>query len=310
MKIRYASGIAKWGWLTLFFVVLASKGYAAAPLKTAVQAMRCQPAGTENGFNGTCPYPTDLYKSDPLYKKDMTASLKEAGLAGLLGENATLAGPESPLEPITIAGETWLQGSVCETNNCGDHYLNFLYQPAEHRVTGYYFDGQGHWVGQPGPEAIKLLRGSEAAAPIIQPVAASPDAPPPNTIWTFTGEGGKTLWQACGGQNSGCAIIANTKYYVAVLNHQSARGCAFGDFYIVARDTATWQHYETGTCSPDAWIRKGTISHGQYLSVDIGVNNTLVQQYPIGYWSMKKEFSGKNRPSWDKAKANAKQSKQ
>lgn len=159
------------------------------PLKTAVQAMHCQPASTENGFNGNCPYPTDLYRSDPRYKKDITTSLKEARLAGLLGENATMTGPESPLEPVTIAGETWLLGSVCETNNCGDHYLNFLYQPAEHRVTGYYFDGQGHWVGQPGAEAIKLLRGSETAAPPLKPVAVSPDAPPPNTIWTFTGEG-------------------------------------------------------------------------------------------------------------------------
>ncbi|MEL5428909.1 Ivy family c-type lysozyme inhibitor [Serratia nevei] len=311
MKIRYASGIAKGGWPALFLVMLASNGYAADTITTAIQAMRCQPAGIENGFNGTCPYPTDLYKSDPLYKKDMTASLKEAGLAGLLGENATLTGPESPLEPITIAGETWLLGSVCETNNCGDHYLTFLYQPAEHRVTGYYFDGKGHWIGKPSPDEMKVLRGSEAAEPGTPPATVpSPDTPPPNTIWAFPGEGGKTLWQACGGQTSSCAIIANTKYYVAVLNHQSARGCAFGDFYIVARDTATWQQYETGTCSPDAWIRKGTISHGQYLSVDIGVNNTRVQQYPIGYWSMKKEFAGKNRPSWDKAKINAPKSQQ
>lgn len=310
MKMRYFSGNVKWGWLVLFLVMLASKGYAADTITTAVQAMRCQPAGTENGFNGTCPYPTDLYNSDPLYKKDLTESLKEAGLAGLLGENATLAGPESPLEPITIAGKTWLQGSVCENGNCGNHYFNFLYAPDEHLVQGYYYDGKDHWVGKPDAEEVKVLRGSDNDTQDPQSAAVSPNTPPPNTIWALSGEGGKTLWQACGGQTSSCAIIANTKYYVAVLNHQSARGCAFGDFYIVARDTATWQQYETGTCSPDAWIRKGTISHGQYLSVDIGVNNTLVQQYPIGYWSMKKEFAGKNRPSWDKAKINAKKPQQ
>lgn len=310
MKIRYVSGIAKASWLTLFLVMLASQGYAAAPLKTAVQSMRCQPAGTENGFSGTCPYPTDLYKSDPLYKKDITASLKEAGLVGLLGENATLAGPESPLEPITIAGKTWLQGSVCENGNCGNHYFNFLYAPTEHVVRGYYYDGKGHWVGKPDAEEVKVLRGSETDTQDVQPAAVSPDAPPPDTIWAFPGEGGQTLWQACGGQTSSCSIIANTKYYVAVLNHKSARGCAFGDFYIAARHTTSWQQYDTGTCSPDAYIQKGTISRGQYLSVNISVNGVLVKQYPIGYWSMQKEFSGSNRPSWDKAKANAKKSQQ
>jgi len=310
MKTQYFSGNVKWRWLALSLVILANRGYAADPLKTAVQAMRCQPAGTENGFNGTCPYPTDLYNSDPLYRKDLTESLKEAGLAGLVGENSTLAGPESPLEPVSVAGKTWLQGSVCETGNCGNHYFNFLYAPAEHLVRGYYYDGKGHWVGKPDAEEVKVLRGSETDTQDVQPAAVSPNAPPPDTIWAFPGEGGKTLWEACGGQSSSCSIIANTKYYVAVLNHKSVRGCAFGDFYIAARDTTSWQQYDTGTCSPDAYIQKGTISRGQYLSVDISVNGVLVKQYPIGYWSMQKEFSGSNRPSWDKAKANAKKSQQ
>ena len=278
MKTKYFSGNVKWRWLALSLVILANRGYAADPLKTAVQAMRCQPAGTENGFNGTCPYPTDLYNSDPLYRKDLTESLKEAGLAGLVGENSTLAGPESPLEPVSVAGKTWLQGSVCETGNCGNHYFNFLYGPAEHLVRGYYYDGKGHWVGKPDAEEVKVLRGSETDTQDVQPAAVSPNAPPPDTIWAFPGEGGKTLWEACGGQSSSCSIIANTKYYVAVLNHKSVRGCAFGDFYIAARDTASWQQYDTGTCSPDAYIQKGTISRGQYLSVDISVNGVLVKQ--------------------------------
>lgn len=122
--------------------------------------------------------------------------------------------------------------------------------------------------------------------------------PPKDTIWEYKGEGGKILWQACGGQNGTCQIVGSTRHYVAILNHKSASGCAFGDFYIVARTDGYWQQQDTGTCSPDAYISKGYINNGQYSSVDIGVNGITVKQFPIGYWSMQKELSGKKRPRW------------
>ena len=121
---------------------------------------------------------------------------------------------------------------------------------------------------------------------------------PANTIWEYKGDGGKTLWQVCGNQNSTCQIVGSTKHYVAVLNHKSASGCAFGDFYIVARTDGNWQQRDTGTCSPDAYVQKGYINNGQYSSVDIGVNGTIVKRYPIGYWNQQKELSGKKRPRW------------
>ncbi|EPR4988543.1 hypothetical protein ACU6DH_002396 [Escherichia coli] len=92
------------------------------------------------------------------------------------------------------------------------------------------------------------------------------------------------------------------KYYVAVLNRKSATGSAFGGFYVAAHDTSTWRQYDTGTCSTDAYIRKGNINNGQYLSVDIGINGVLVKKFLIGYRSMQKEFSGNRRPSWSKVK--------
>ncbi|EKT55829.1 hypothetical protein OO7_12679 [Providencia sneebia DSM 19967] len=70
--------------------------------------------------------------------------------------------------------------------------------------------------------------------------------------------------------------MGSTKHYVAVLNHKSASGCAFGDFYIVARTDGNWQQRDTGTCSPNAYVQKGTINNGQYSSVDIGVGGTIV----------------------------------
>lgn len=160
--------------------------------------------------------------------------------------------------------------------------------------------------GDAGDAEARILRRDVPDVTLVQQapaVTAMPaDGAPADTIWPFKGDGGKSLWQVCGGQNSSCTIIANTKYYVAILNRKSAHSCAFGDFYVAARDSSSWRQYDTGTCSPDAWIRKGSINNGQYLSVDIGVNNQVVQQYPIGYWSMKKEFSGSRRPSWSKVK--------
>ncbi|MGU7301668.1 hypothetical protein ACV2I9_24870, partial [Salmonella enterica subsp. enterica serovar Sandiego] len=186
-------------------------------------------------------------------------------------------------------------------------YLKILYIPSEHVVAGFYYNGgEEKMSGDAGDAEARILRRD---VPDVAPVQQAPavtttpaDGAPVNTVWTFKGDGGKSLWQVCGGQNSSCTIIASTKYYVAILNRKSAHSCAFGDFYVAARDSASWQRYDTGTCSPDAWIRKGSINNGQYLSVDIGINGELVKQFPIGYWSMKKEFSGSRRPSWSKVK--------
>ncbi|EPS4528013.1 hypothetical protein ACSR9E_05595 [Citrobacter koseri] len=283
---------------------------AAGVARTAADAMTCQPdAGSnENGY-GSCPFLGNVYAADPTFRKDIDDALKSAGLNGLLGRKGSMNGPDTGLVPVDVGGEKWLQGSVCEQGNCGDHYLKILYIPSEHVVAGFYYNGgEEKMFGDVGSAEQRVLRSDvqeetpQQQTPAMA-TAVSPDGAPANTIWTFTGDDGKSLWHVCGDQNSSCTIIANTKYYVAILNRKSAHSCAFGDFYVADRDAASWHQYDTGTCSPDAWIRKGSINNGQYLSVDIGVSNQIVQQYPIGYWSMRKEFSGKRRPSWDKVKA-------
>lgn len=292
------------------FCLITTEVCAAGVASTAADAMNCQPdaGGNEHGY-GSCPFLGNVYDADPAFRKDIDDALKSAGLNGLLGRKGSMNGPDSGLIPVEVGGEKWLQGSVCERGNCGDHYLKILYIPAEHVVAGFYYNGgEEKTFGDVGDAETRVLRSDVQEAVPQQQVpalttAASPDGAPADTIWTFTGDDGKSLWHVCGGQNNSCTIIANTKYYVAILNRKSAHSCAFGDFYVADRDAASWHQYDTGTCSPDAWIRKGSINNGQYLSVDIGVSNQLVQQYPIGYWSMRKEFSGKRRPSWDKVKA-------
>ncbi|HGY7535180.1 TPA: hypothetical protein ACNTG9_003309, partial [Escherichia coli] len=287
---------------------ISTGGYAANIAKTAEDAMNCDPDAGDNDIGyGSCPFLGSIYDTDPAFKKDLDDALKSAGLTGLTGKQGSLNGPDSGLIPVDVGGEKWLQGSVCERGNCGDHYLKILYIPSEHVVAGFYYNsGEEKMFGDAGDAEARILRRDVPDVTLVQQapaVTATPaDGAPADTIWTFKGDGGKSLWQVCGGQNSSCTIIANTKYYVAILNRKSAHSCAFGDFYVAARDSSSWRQYDTGTCSPDAWIRKGSINNGQYLSVDIGVNNQVVQQYPIGYWSMKKEFSGSRRPSWSKVK--------
>lgn len=129
-----------------------------------------------------------------------------------------------------------------------------------------------------------------------QAIAANPSSI--DGIWGAKGDNEITLSQACGGQNNTCRIVGQTKHYVAVLNNKSKSGCAFGDIYIVGLTDNVWVQGDTGTCSPNAYIQKGTINNGQYSSVDIVVGGNVVKRFPIGYWSAQKEYSGKNKPKW------------
>jgi hypothetical protein len=67
MKRVKLSTCAKW--LALGLLVVVNSSYAASRVKTAAQAIQCQPDTQENGYNGTCPYPADLYRADPVWKK-------------------------------------------------------------------------------------------------------------------------------------------------------------------------------------------------------------------------------------------------
>lgn len=282
-------------WLALPLLLASMGSYAGNPITRATQALNCQPESQGKSTQQACPYLTELYDADPVFKNDMTRALEKAGFPDLLGPEGRLNGPEDTLTPMTLNGQTWLLGYICENGSCGDNYLRFLYQPATHQVLGFYYNGTDNWIGSPQKTVANLLQGRPDMPPSAPPpvLASSPDAPPPNTIWTFTNTSGENLWQVCGGQASSCSIIAGTKYYVAVFNRKSAHSCAFGDFYIADKETARWQRYDTGTCSPDAYISKGTFHKGQYLSVDIGVNGVLVKQFPIGYWTMSKAYASR-----------------
>lgn len=123
------------------FCFISTGGYAANIAKTAEDAMNCDPDAGDNDIGyGSCPFLGSIYDTDPAFKKDLDDALKSAGLTGLTGKQGSLNGPDSGLIPVDVGGEKWLQGSVCERGNCGDHYLKILYIPSEHVVAGFYYN--------------------------------------------------------------------------------------------------------------------------------------------------------------------------
>jgi hypothetical protein len=75
------------------------------------------------------PYPFDVEKADEAFKKTVSLAMEKAGLGKLWENEGILLGPQTPLEPVTISGVTWLRSSSCEQHNCGEHYIEYLYQP-------------------------------------------------------------------------------------------------------------------------------------------------------------------------------------
>ncbi|UIA87245.1 hypothetical protein LU631_21255 [Erwinia tracheiphila] len=197
--------------------LITAEACAAGVAKTAADAMSCQPdAGNNKNGYGACPFLGKVYDADPVFKKDIDDSLKSAGLNGLLGRRGLMNGPDRGLFPVDVSGEKWLQGFVCERGNCGDHYLKILYIPSEHVVAGFYYNGgEEKMFGDVGDAEAKVLRGDiqedtpQQQTPTMA-TATSPDGALANTIWTFKGDGGKSLWQVCGGENSSCTIICTS----------------------------------------------------------------------------------------------------
>ncbi|MBJ4787370.1 hypothetical protein JGE86_23750, partial [Salmonella enterica subsp. enterica serovar Stanley] len=83
MKNRITQGL-----LVASLMAASAGAWAAGAAKTAVDALNCT--------DDSCPYPTDLYKSDPVYAHDIESNLSAAGMANLIVPSGKLSGPEDP----------------------------------------------------------------------------------------------------------------------------------------------------------------------------------------------------------------------
>lgn len=99
-----------------------------------------------------CPYPYEVEKGDPAFKKLLVAARKSAKVPNV-------DGPESPLRPIRINERKYLWASRCETHNCDAHRYVFLYSANPEKASGLYQpDGQApFFFGQPDAEEQALL---------------------------------------------------------------------------------------------------------------------------------------------------------
>lgn len=79
----------------------------------------------------SCPYPDELFKRDPAFKKHLAAARKTANVPNI-------EGPESRLLPIQIAGRPYLWASRCQVHNCDEHRFVFLVGADGEKINGLY----------------------------------------------------------------------------------------------------------------------------------------------------------------------------
>lgn len=144
---------------TIFSLLLVSGyGYADSNIVTAEQAMNCNTAATPR-TGDACPYPFDVEKADEAFRKTVSHAMEKAGLSKLWENEGILRGPQTPLEPVTISGVTWLRSSSCEQENCGEHNVVYLYQPNLKAFVGLYSNGgKKLLIGNPDAAQLKLLQ--------------------------------------------------------------------------------------------------------------------------------------------------------
>lgn len=144
---------------TIFSLLLISGyGYADSNIVTAEQAMNCNTAATP-GASDACPYPFDVEKADDVFRKTVSHAMEKAGLGKLWENEGVLRGPQTPLEPVTISGVTWLRSSSCEQHNCGEHYIAYLYQPNLKAFVGLYSNGgKKLLIGNPDADQLRFLQ--------------------------------------------------------------------------------------------------------------------------------------------------------
>nr|WP_202552581.1 hypothetical protein [Enterobacter hormaechei] len=258
-----------------------------------------------------CPYPSELYKSDKAFAEALAGNLRTIGIKNAFTSTGALNGTESPIRSYKYNGDTVVTGTIC-ASDCFTHF-NFIYDVVTKTAASAYIEGnKATLMGNPPKDITNfLLKDENVATTTIAPLAPKEKSVQKDdsakTIWDLKDNSGRLLGNVCNGKPGTCVIVMNTTNLVAVINHKSLNGCAMGDFYVVSRPEQFWSQYDTGTCSKDAIFAEGTMNNGQYRTIDVRLHGELVKQFPIEYWSLVKSFSGKNRPSWDKAKQNRQQ---
>jgi hypothetical protein len=70
----------------------------------------------------------------------------------------------SPMKFVTVGGQSWVQGWVCETHNCGGNEVVFLMSPDQSQIKGYLRltldNGQGieRVIGPVSPNELRCMK--------------------------------------------------------------------------------------------------------------------------------------------------------
>jgi hypothetical protein len=116
------------------------------------ESLTCLPRAGAIARPTDCPYLSELLKGDREFRSEFQRALR-------VGHVPALSGPEGPVVPLSIAGESCLSGNRCEAHNCSNHRYEFIYSVRKKAIAGIYRsrEGKERWFGNPsGLEKRKL----------------------------------------------------------------------------------------------------------------------------------------------------------
>ncbi|WP_233863018.1 hypothetical protein [Paraburkholderia adhaesiva] len=126
--------------------------------KTATEALSCIAATDANP--GTCPYPNELMRSDPAFRRAFNATVNRDKIEFIIRHEQQ----EVPVTPVSISGRPYISGYMNQRYE--SNFLLYIYQPSQDRVAGAYGsnapsvpDTQIRWVGAPSEDEKRWLKG-------------------------------------------------------------------------------------------------------------------------------------------------------
>jgi len=97
------------------------------------------------------PYLPDLMKRQPAYLAAWDRMVAgERLLAWVKAFTKTQAAVATPVKTISVAGQPYTLGSICEPHNCGGNEVYALFAPKARQAWGLLIsNGQRRWLGNP-----------------------------------------------------------------------------------------------------------------------------------------------------------------
>lgn len=105
--------------------------------------------------DNTCLTIPDFYEKNSKFKLEFQRVLKEANIAE---PSWVPDGVSSPFKRMSLYGEAYVMGFICEPHNCGEQSIYAAYNEGSKKIFGVYNSGAGlKWFGSPNDSETNLI---------------------------------------------------------------------------------------------------------------------------------------------------------